>query len=544
MGARRACCAPSFWRGCPSGLRRRRPTVACGPAPRWRAGWPANSGSLRSCPNAAGRRSRRSIGRCRSPAPAIRPRPRRRSARHLKKAGTGCRRGAGPAPGQADRSLGDRRAPHWAEADHPAGVGAQRPAADRAWSPPLQVVVRHRLRAADLRRGVLARCSGMSRTASPSRSSPRSWPCLPARPGRDGIASSCSGSTAPAGTPHRTWSCQMGSGSPTCPRTPPSFSPPSTSGPFWMSRSRTATLRPSPIWNARSQTVAGSSTAISSASGQTSIGGPSQPPRANQPEMVSLAALYRLPAECERPAYDVGAVRVGIVHLGIGAFHRAHQAVYVDDRLAAGGTAGGICGVSLRSADTAEALAPQDGLYTVAVRSGAGERLRVIGSVRRLLVAPDDPAALLDAMTDPAVRTVSLTVTEKGYCHDPATGDLNPDHPDVAPDLAASASPRSAPGVLVEALRRRRAAGRKPFTVLCCDNLPENGRTVGRVLAQFAGLRDPALGRWVGAAVAFPSTMVDRIVPATGDAARPAVAVRLGVSDTWPVMTEPFTQWV
>src|SRR3954466_5016847 len=132
-----------------------------------------------------------------------------------------------------------------------------------------------------------ARPSGTCRTACPSRSSPRSWRCLPARPGRDGIASSCSGSTAPAGTPHRTWSCRTGSGSPTCPRTPPSFSPPSTSGPFWMSRSRTATLRPSPIWNARSQTVAGSSTAISSASGQTSIGGPSQPPRANQPEMVS-----------------------------------------------------------------------------------------------------------------------------------------------------------------------------------------------------------------------------------------------------------------
>src|SRR3954466_1796068 len=259
---------------------------------------------------------------------------------------------------------------------------------------------------------------------------------------------------------------------------------------------------------------------------------------------LSLAALDRLPDECERLAYDVGAVRVVIVHLGIGAFHRAHQAVYVDDRLAAGETAWGICGVSLRSADTAEALAPQDGLYPVAVRSGAGERLRVIGSVRRLLVAPDDPAALLDAMTDPAVRIVSLTVTEKGYCHDPATGDLNPAHPDVAADLADPASPRSAPGVLVEALRRRRAAGRKPFTVLCCDNLPENGRTVGRVLARFAGLRDPDLGRWGEPGVAFPSTMVDRIVPATSEADRAAVAARLGLEDAWPVMAEPFTQWV
>jgi len=235
---------------------------------------------------------------------------------------------------------------------------------------------------------------------------------------------------------------------------------------------------------------------------------------------LSLGALSRLPADCGRPAYDVGAVRVGIVHLGIGAFHRAHQAVYVDDRLAAGETGWGVCGVSLRSPETAEALAPQDGLYTLCVRSGSGERTRVIGSVRRLLVAPHDPAALIDAMSDPAVRIVSLTVTEKGYCHDPA------------------------PCVLVEALRRRRAAGVKPFTVLCCDNLPENGRTVGRVLAQFAALRDPDLRRWVENEVAFPSTMVDRIVPATSEADRAAVEARLGVSDAWPVMTEPFTQWV
>ncbi len=259
---------------------------------------------------------------------------------------------------------------------------------------------------------------------------------------------------------------------------------------------------------------------------------------------LSLSALDRLPAEVARPAYDVGAVRTGIVHLGIGAFHRAHQAVYVDDRLAAGETDWAICGASLRSPETADALVPQDGLYTVAIRSGLGEQLRVIGAVRRLLVAPRDPAALLDDMTDPAVRIVSLTVTEKGYCHDPATGELQPDHPDVVADLAAPERPRGVPGVLVEALRRRRATGVAPFTVLCCDNLPENGRTVGRVLVQFAGLRDPAVGRWIEDAVAFPSTMVDRIVPTTSDADRAAIEARLGVADAWPVMTEPFTQWV
>ena len=137
---------------------------------------------------------------------------------------------------------------------------------------------------------------------------------------------------------------------------------------------------------------------------------------------LSLNALDQLPTEVARPAYDVGAIRIGIVHLGIGAFHRAHQAVYVDDRLAAGEMDWAICGASLRSPETADALAPQDGLYTVGGPIRSGEQLRVIGSVRRLLVAPD-PAALLDAMTDPAVRIVSLTVTEKGYCHDPATGD-------------------------------------------------------------------------------------------------------------------------
>jgi fructuronate reductase len=254
--------------------------------------------------------------------------------------------------------------------------------------------------------------------------------------------------------------------------------------------------------------------------------------------------LGRLPADVVRPAYDLAATRVGIVHLGIGAFHRAHQAVYVEDRLAAGELDWAIVGASLRSPETRDALAPQDGLYTVAVRSGTGERLRVVGSVRRLLVAPDDPDALLRAMADPAVRIVSLTVTEKGYCHDPATGMLNEDHPDIAADLANPSRPRSAPGFLVEALRRRHENGTMPFTVLCCDNLPANGHTVRSVVTRLAALRDPDLGGWVEGEVAFPSTMVDRIVPATTDEDRAAVSGRLGLDDAWPVVTEPFTQWV
>ena len=161
--------------------------------------------------------------------------------------------------------------------------------------------------------------------------------------------------------------------------------------------------------------------------------------------------------------------------------------------------------------------------------SGDGERLRVIGALRSLLVAPAEPEALLRAMSDPAVRIVSLTVTEKGYCHDPATGTLQRGPPGHRRrSRRARRAPRSAPGFLVEALRRRRAAGAAPFTVLCCDNLPANGHTVGRVVTRFAALRDPDLGRWIEDEVAFPSTMVDRIVPATTDADRAAVAARLG----------------
>ncbi|HEV2560377.1 MAG TPA: mannitol dehydrogenase family protein [Microvirga sp.] len=259
---------------------------------------------------------------------------------------------------------------------------------------------------------------------------------------------------------------------------------------------------------------------------------------------LSNATLAGLPPAVERPAYDRAATRIGVVHLGVGAFHRAHQAAYFDERLAAGEPDWAVCGASLRAPDTTDALTPQDGLYTLAVRSGEGERLRVIGALRRLLVAPQDPEALLAAMAHPDVRIVSLTVTEKGYCHDPATGTLREDHPDIRADLARPRAPRTAPGFLVEALRRRREAGLKAFTVLCCDNLPANGRTVARVVGAYASLVDRDLGRFVAGEVAFPSTMVDRIVPATTDADRAAIAASLGVADAWPVTTEPFTQWV
>ena len=259
---------------------------------------------------------------------------------------------------------------------------------------------------------------------------------------------------------------------------------------------------------------------------------------------LSNASLDRLPDSIRRPAYDRSRVTPGIVHLGIGAFHRAHQAIFVDDLLAKGATDWGIIGASLRSRDTYEALAPQDCLYTVAIRAGRDTAHRIIGSILDTEVARDNPARLIARMTDPTTRIVSLTVTEKGYCHTPQTGELDERHPDIMHDLAHPDAPRSAPGYLVAALARRKAAGLTPFTVLSCDNLSANGHTVQRVLTQFAALTSPELGRWIEGEVACPSTMVDRIVPETTDNDRATVSSALGMTDAWPVIAEPFIQWI
>ncbi|MBU8539149.1 mannitol dehydrogenase family protein [Roseomonas tokyonensis] len=259
---------------------------------------------------------------------------------------------------------------------------------------------------------------------------------------------------------------------------------------------------------------------------------------------LSGAKLTHLRPHVLRPGYDRAAVTPGIVHLGLGAFHRAHQAVMTEAVLRAGARDWGIVAASLRSPATRNALCPQGGLYAFAEREGAAERLQVIGALRGLHVAPEDPEALLAAMAAPATRIVSLTVTEKGYCHDPASGALDEAHPDIRHDLALPVAPRSAPGFLVEALRRRRAAGTPPFTVLSCDNLPANGATTRRLTARLAALRDPDLGAWIAGEVAFPCTMVDRIVPATTDEDRARIAAALGLQDAWPVVGERFSQWV
>ncbi|RWP00407.1 MAG: mannitol dehydrogenase family protein [Mesorhizobium sp.] len=266
---------------------------------------------------------------------------------------------------------------------------------------------------------------------------------------------------------------------------------------------------------------------------------------------LSNSTLQALPALAAIPGYDRDEIVPGIVHLGVGAFHRAHQAAYVDDCLATGETDWGIVGVSLRSADTRDALAPQDGVYTLAVRSSDSESLRVVGSILSMLVAPEDPGAVLAALTDPRTSIVTLTITEKAYLR-AAGGGLDTAHPDIVYDLANPQMPRTAHGFLTESLSRRRAAGIRPFTVLCCDNLPANGATLHRLLVEFAALRgtrlatsgDADLARHIADEVAFPSSMVDRIVPATTDADRTRISGQLGVEDAWPVMTELFCQWV
>jgi fructuronate reductase len=259
---------------------------------------------------------------------------------------------------------------------------------------------------------------------------------------------------------------------------------------------------------------------------------------------LSNATLQHLPNDIARPRYPRSTVRTGIVHLGLGAFHRAHQAVFTDDCLNAGETGWGIAAASLRSPETRDALAPQDGLYTLALRESANQALRVVGAIGQTFVAPEDPAALLAAMADPAVRIVSLTVTEKGYTANIAAGDLRLDDPGVQHDLAHPQRPQTALGIVAEALAMRRAAGVRPFTLLSCDNLPGNGHLLHRVLAQFAASRDADFGCYVVDEVACPSCMVDRIVPATSDVDREMVASCLGMRDAWPVVAEPFFQWV
>ncbi|MCA3697424.1 mannitol dehydrogenase family protein [Aquidulcibacter sp.] len=252
----------------------------------------------------------------------------------------------------------------------------------------------------------------------------------------------------------------------------------------------------------------------------------------------------QLPKGAEAPAYDRRAVRVGQVHLGVGAFHRAHQAVYTEACLAAGDLSWGILGASLRSPQVADQLNPQQGLYSCLVREGAESRASVIGAIQNVLVAPENPAALVEAMADKDVHVVTLTITEKGYHLDPATGALRMDDPAIAADLATPHAPATAPGLLVAALAARKARGLTPFTALSCDNLPDNGGRLKQAVLDFARVRDPALADWIERFGAFPASMVDRIVPATTSDDLAQFAADFGAQDFGLVKTEPFSQWV
>ena len=259
-------------------------------------------------------------------------------------------------------------------------------------------------------------------------------------------------------------------------------------------------------------------------------------------------SLGTLGAAVAVPTYDRDAVVASVVHLGVGGFHRAHQAMYLDRVLRRGDLRWGICGVGVLPQDVAmrDALAAQDGLYTLVTAAPDGQRrARVIGSIVDYLFAPDDPVAVVDRLAAPSTRIVSLTITEGGYGIDDATGAFAPTDPTTLADLAdPSATPRSALGLLAAGLRARRDAGAVPFTVVSCDNIQGNGDVARAAVLAFTGRRDRELAEWIAGEVAFPSSMVDRITPVTTDADRADVAARFGVDDRWPVCAESFAQWV
>jgi mannitol 2-dehydrogenase len=262
---------------------------------------------------------------------------------------------------------------------------------------------------------------------------------------------------------------------------------------------------------------------------------------------LNASTLSALPDDLPVPSYDRDALTVGIVHFGVGGFHRAHEAMYLD-RLMNDGKAldWAICGVGVMPVDRRmqQVLDAQDGLYTLVVKAPDGTLApRVIGSIREYLYAPDDPDAVVEKMASESVRIVSLTVTEGGYNINAVTGDFVADSPDIQHDLRPGAAPRTMFGLVTAALARRRERGLAPFAIVSCDNIQGNGHVAQRTFVAFATLLDPGLGEWVRREVAFPNSMVDRITPVTTDQDRADVRDRFGVDDAWPVVTEPFSQW-
>jgi len=263
---------------------------------------------------------------------------------------------------------------------------------------------------------------------------------------------------------------------------------------------------------------------------------------------LSASALGVISERVDTPAYDRSAVKTGIVHFGVGSFHRSHEAMYVDRLLRAGGNdTWGICGVGVLASDSRmrQVMRDQDDLYTLVVKHPDGEsQARVIGSITEYLFAPDDPGAVVEKLASASTRIVSLTVTEGGYSVNDATGEFDATGADTIADLQPNAVLRTVFGLMTEALRLRRDRGIAPFTVMSCDNIQGNGHVAGIALTSFARIKNPELGEWIAENVSFPNSMVDRITPATTPASIAAVADTYGVDDKWPVVSEAFAQWV
>ena len=264
------------------------------------------------------------------------------------------------------------------------------------------------------------------------------------------------------------------------------------------------------------------------------------PSTSPSPAPLTQGTIAELPELVAVPTYDRSALTPAVVHIGVGGFHRAHQALYFDDLARRQiSTDWGIVGVGLRSPQMGEVLADQDQLYTVVVRAPEGDEVRVIGSIVDYLYAPEDPEAVLSALADEQTRLVTLTITGSAY-----PGVVDPADPQVQADVTTPGTPGTAFGYIVEGLDRRRRAGLTPFTLLSCDNQQHNGESARLAVVSTARLRDPGLADWIEEHVAFPGSMVDRITPETSPEQRDAIAEQHGVDDRWPVITEAFSQWI
>jgi mannitol 2-dehydrogenase len=265
-------------------------------------------------------------------------------------------------------------------------------------------------------------------------------------------------------------------------------------------------------------------------------------------QSLTSATLHQLPITLAKPSYDRAALKAGIVHFGVGGFHRAHQAMYLDRLMNAGQALDwAICGVGVLPGDARmkQVMDSQDCLYTLVVKNPDGTREgRVIGSIIEYLFAPDSPEAVIAKMASEDIRIVSLTVTEGGYNFHHVTGEFNADNADVVHDLQAETRPRTTFGLVTEALARRRDRGLAPFTIMSCDNIQGNGDVARKMFVSYAKLKDAELGAWIEENVPFPNSMVDRITPVTTEEDRYIIAEEFGVDDAWPVVCEPFEQWV